>query len=87
VPDWPAALAADLRDAECNGTIAQLRQDWQAHIEVGKFLARGLLKVSDSRLPTDKDSLRNVFHETIELMYTLLTGMAAIGLHLLVTNE
>ena len=35
-----------------------------------------------SRLPVDESSLRDVLRETVDLLYTLLTGIATIEAHL-----
>jgi hypothetical protein len=79
VSDWSAAFLTAMQDAG-NSRKRQDKaiQDWDAHAKVGKALMRGLQGVACSRLPTDEPLLRDTIRETIDLMLTLLTGVAMI---------
>jgi hypothetical protein len=75
---WSAALAAEYQEAEQNGTINDLIHDWQAQIDVGKALLRDLQGIVCSRLPEEEPSLRDLLRQTINLISTLLAGIAMI---------
>jgi len=82
VSDWSAAFIADHQDGEYNGRLDDIRRDWRTQVGVGKSLVKELQRVAESRLPQDEESLRDVVRETIDLMRTLLTGIATAEAHL-----
>jgi hypothetical protein len=82
VSDWSAAFIADHRDGEYNGRLDDVRRDWRSHAGVGKSLVKQLQGVAESWLPQDEESLRDVVRETIDLMRTLLTGIATAEAHI-----
>jgi hypothetical protein len=84
VRDWSAAFLADWRDAEYNGRMEEVRGDWRSHAGVGKALVRDLKGVAQSKLPDDEASKRDILRQAIDLMDTLLTGIATAEAHLAV---
>jgi hypothetical protein len=84
ISDWSAAFLIDHQDGEYNGQLDSIRQDWRSQAGVGKALVKELQRVAESRLPEDEASLRDVVRETIDLMRTLLTGIATVEAHLAV---
>lgn len=82
VADWSAAFIANHQDSEYNGRLDDVQRDWRTQVGIGKSLVTELQRVAESRLPQDEESLRDVVRETIDLMRTLLTGIATAEAHL-----
>jgi hypothetical protein len=79
---WPTAFAAEFQEAERQGTVKLLIQDWQAHSNVGKALLRDLEGIACSRLPNDERVWRDIFRQALDLISTLLAGIAMIEAHI-----
>jgi hypothetical protein len=83
VSGWSAAFLADVRDAQYNdGLHRKVEREWASHVRIGKVLARDLRDIMRSRLPADECALRDVLRETVDLLYTLLNGIAIAEAHL-----
>jgi len=79
---WSAALAAEYQDAERNGTLEELANEWQSHGNVGKALLQDLQGFVSGRLPQDEFVLRDLIRQALDLISTLLAGIAVLEAHL-----
>jgi hypothetical protein len=79
---WSAVFAAEFQAAEQNGTLQILANDWQSHRDVGKALLQDLQGFVNSHLPKDEKLLRDLIRQALDLISTLLAGIAMVEAHL-----
>jgi hypothetical protein len=77
-PQWASALSVELRHARENGTLIKVAQEWDDHREVGKLLESELRRILSARLPTDEKMLRDIFRQVLDLISTVIGGLAVL---------